>query len=163
METIEITTEDGQKFIFSNAEISIIQEQKITNIANDILGGWEKSAELDSAINEAFERHLEYNKEMYGEEFNEFQKSIRNNVGRDEPEYLDKMVQFINNKHYGVYRSLLSDRAVTRNIAWMQVMCISPKHFNFLSKDSDYLLKLWSKVAEKKILSQKKGLKISND
>jgi hypothetical protein len=158
MKTIEITLDDCQKFEFSNEEPTITDESKIISIMTDLLGGWDKVAELENNIVNNYRRHIEHNREKYGDEFENMHKrylELKKEKDESGDEYKELSEKINSDKYFDIYQKLLFQRTITKNYAWMQVMLVNPKSYNFLTKQEDFLIKVWSKVIEKKIPNTK--------
>lgn len=150
MNTIKLERNKGFEF---KLEPNFLEERRITQEMATILGGWDKLAELDNAIAENYRKHIEFNKNKFGSEYeskyNRYIELLKTDLTSEE---LQKLRQELNNnKYYNTYLSLLQERTLVQQYATLLVLCVSkPEGFDFEKQSEDKILELYAEYEELK-------------
>ncbi|GEM_PF-2928376 len=141
-------------------EPNFLEERKIQQTMAEIAGGWDKLAELEAAIANAYSSHLEYNKAKFGEDFSQLQKryleldqkDLEGKATQEESSELRELGQKLNkNKFYSQYLSLVREKSNLYNYAMLSVLCVEkPEGFEFLDQKEATLIKIWFLFEEAK-------------
>jgi hypothetical protein len=159
MENIEVVV-DSQKFIFKT-EPNFIDERKIQNEMAELAGGWDKFAQLNAAIANTYQKHLDYNNRTMGKD--EFQRifkrylelQVKEKTAEDyestRSEYTELYNTITSNKYYKEFTNLVNEKSLLEGYAKLKVLCIEkPREFDFSKTDENYCVQLMNAVYEKK-------------
>jgi hypothetical protein len=160
MPTVELKQNKGFKF---KLEPNFLEERKIQQEMAELSGGWDKLAELESAINGAYQKHLELNKSKLKENFIIKHKQYLELDLKDlqdkitEPERVDLFglrSELNQNRYYQQYIALIREKSLLYNYAMLKVLCVEmPEGFSFNDQNEEKLLQIWHEVeVEKKSL-----------
>ena len=150
----------GYKF---KLEPTFLDERKIKFQMAEICGGLDKLAEIEATIQKKYEDHLVFNEKRLGKEifveknkrFHELnRKDMLSKVVDEEKTELAELRKLLtNNIHYDSYVNLLSEKILTYNYAFLQVMVVEPQNVNFMNYKEETLADILEQfLAEKKKL-----------
>lgn len=142
-------------FVF-NAEPNVVERIQIKNESAELLGGIEKVINLENHAFSFYEKHLQFNKDKYGEE--EFAKKSTEFTKLTDPKTDEEIAAFNKlykeihkNQFYDMYLGLIEDRMRISEYAFLKVMCVSkPDGFEFFKQTEPELLKIIGMVNEKR-------------
>ena len=150
-----VKKEEELTFVF-NAEPNVVERIQIKNEAAELLGGIEKIVGLENHAFAFYEKHIQWNKDKYGEE--EFTKKLAEFTKLETPKTDEEIKNFnrlyreiYKNQFYDLYVGLISDRMRIGEYAFLQVMCVSkPEGFDFFKQTETELLKIAEMVNERR-------------
>lgn len=148
MNTAKLEKNKGFEF---KLEPNFIDERKIQQEIANILGGWDKLAELESAITNSYQQHIEHNKRLLGSSFkNKYNRYIELVKEKSDTEELQSLRKELNqNRFYKTYIALTEEKQLVYNYALLLVMCISkPDGFDFEQQKEDKIYEIYSEYED---------------
>ncbi|HEX2868737.1 MAG TPA: hypothetical protein VHO03_16975 [Ignavibacteriales bacterium] len=150
MQTIKVNIDYKGKpkdFAFK-AESSILDDQRIKSEMAFLSGGLDKMLEFDNIMLEAYSKHIEVNREAFGEEeARRIEKEIKEKPLEElTEEEIQALRRYRSNRHYLKYIQMEQEKTKLYSYSWLKVMCISPKDFPFFEEEEPFLDNLLKEV-----------------
>lgn len=154
--TVKLEKNAGFEF---RLEPTFLDERKIQQELIELIGGYEKFAELEATLSAFYQKHLDYCRQTLGESFAEKQRRLFELELKGEiTEELKQLRELFNvNKFYRTYLKLLEEKALAQSYAQIIVLCVKkPDNFNFRSQSEGRLLEIIAELNElkKKVKSE---------
>lgn len=149
MATIKLKKHKGFEF---KLDPNFLDERRIEQESAELLGGWDKLAELDSAIQDSYQKHIELNKakfENFEEKYNRYLELIRQNADNEELKALSNELN--NNRHYTRYATLMREKMLVSQYVQLKVLCVSkPEGFEWANQKEDVIFDIFTEFNEAK-------------
>lgn len=145
-ETISV---NNGAFLFKR-EANFIDLQKIDSLKADILGT-EKLLELENLKVELYQKHINHNRNLFGEQFEEVQEKTNVPFSELDIEAKKLVKAFHDNKYYRQCVSIVNQLGDIHEVAELSVLCIKkPEGYDFLQQKPEDLREIIKQVKKQK-------------